>query len=114
MGIIMITKELLFLYLLAQSKQSEFRIIIVTVTQRMKITSFLITDLPMSQGAWYTVCVQSTISAAAAAAKSLQSCPSLCNPIDGSPPGSPVRGIFQARVLERGAIAFSEQYLIND
>ena len=110
----MITKELLFLYLLAQSKQSEFRIIIVTVTQRMKITSFLITDLPMSQGAWYTVCVQSTISAAAAAAKSLQSCPSLCNPIDGSPPGSPVRGIFQARVLERGAIAFSEQYLIND
>ena len=110
----MITKELLFLYLLAQSKQSEFRIIIVTVTQRMKITSFLITDLPMSQGAWYTVCVQSTISAAAAAAKSLQSCPSLCNPIDCSPPGSPVRGIFQARVLERGAIAFSEQYLIND
>ena len=108
----MITKELLFLYLLAQSKQSEFRIIIVTVTQRMKITSFLITDLPMSQGAWYSVCVQSTISAAAA--KSLQSCPSLCNPIDGSPPGSPVRGIFQARVLEQGAIAFSEQYLIND
>ena len=106
----MITKELLFLYLLAQSKQSEFRIIIVTVTQ----TSFLITDLPMSQGAWYTVCVQSTISAAAAAAKSLQSCPCLCDPIDGSPPGSPVRGIFQARILERGAIAFSEQYLIND
>ena len=54
----MITKELLFSYLLAQSKQSEFRIIIVTVTQRMKITSFLITDLPTSQGAWHTVCVQ--------------------------------------------------------
>ena len=46
--------------------------------------------------------------AAAAAAKSLQSCPTLCDPIDGSPPGSPVRGIFQARVLEWGAIAFSE------
>ena len=45
--------------------------------------------------------------AAAAAAKSLQSCPTLCNPIDGSPPGSPVPGIFQARVLEWGAIAFS-------
>ena len=44
----------------------------------------------------------------AAAAKSLQSCPTLCNPIDGSPPGSPVHGIFQARVLEWGAIAFSE------
>ena len=38
----------------------------------------------------------------AAAAKSLQSCPTLCDPIDGSPPGSPVPGIFQARVLEWG------------
>ena len=37
--------------------------------------------------------------AAAAAAKSLQSCPTLCNPIDGSPPGSPVPGILQARTL---------------
>ena len=46
--------------------------------------------------------------AAAAAAKSLQSCPTLCDPIDGSPPGSPVPGIFQARVLEWGAIAFSD------
>ena len=45
--------------------------------------------------------------AAAAAAKSLQSCPTLGNPIDGSPPGSPVPGIFQARTLEWGAIAFS-------
>ena len=46
--------------------------------------------------------------AAAAAAKSLQSCPTLCDPIDGSPPGSSVHGIFQARVLELGAIAFSK------
>ena len=37
---------------------------------------------------------------AAAAAKSLQSCPTLCDPIDGSPPGSPVSGILQARTLE--------------
>ena len=43
----------------------------------------------------------------AAAAKSLQSCPTLCNPIDGSPPGSPVPGILQARVLEWSAVAFS-------
>ena len=42
-----------------------------------------------------------------AAAKSLQSCPTLCDPIDGSPPGSSIHGIFQARVLEWGAIAFS-------
>jgi len=45
--------------------------------------------------------------AAVAAKSSLQSCPTLCNPIDGSPPGSPVPGILQARVLEWGAIAFS-------
>ena len=44
---------------------------------------------------------------AAAAAKSLQSCPTLCNPIDGSPPGSPVPGILQARALEWVAISFS-------
>ena len=45
--------------------------------------------------------------AAAAAAKSLQSCPTLCDPIDGSPPGSPVLGILQARTLEWVAISFS-------
>ena len=45
--------------------------------------------------------------AAAAAAKSLQSCLTLCDPIDGSPPGSPVPGILQARTLEWVAIAFS-------
>ena len=45
--------------------------------------------------------------AAAAAAKSLQSCPTLCNPIDGSPPDSPVHGILQARTVEWVAISFS-------
>ena len=44
----------------------------------------------------------------AAAAKSLQSCSTLCDPIDGSPPGSPVPGILQARTLEWGAIAFCD------
>ena len=44
---------------------------------------------------------------AAAAAKPLQSCPALCNPIDSSTPGSPILGILQARVLEWDAIAFS-------
>ena len=46
----------------------------------------------------------------AAAAKSLQSCPTLCDPIDGSPPGSPVPGIFQARTLEWVAISFSNAW----
>jgi len=45
--------------------------------------------------------------AAAAAAKSLQSCPTLCDPIDGSPPASTVPGILQARTLEWVTISFS-------
>ena len=48
--------------------------------------------------------------AAAAAAKSLQSSPTLCNPIDGSPPGSPVPGILQAKTLEWFAISFSNAW----
>ena len=52
-------------------------------------------------------CVQGHTPSYAAAAKSLQSCPTLCNPIDGSPPGSPVPGILQARTLEWVAISFS-------
>ena len=60
-------------------------------------------------------CLQSTLHSvilsllklAAAAAKALQSCRTLCDPIDGSPPGSPVPGILQARTLERVAISFS-------
>ena len=50
---------------------------------------------------WYTT---------SAAAKSLQSCSTLCDPIDGSPPGSPVPGILQARTLEWVAISFSKKY----
>jgi len=48
--------------------------------------------------------------AAAAAAKSLQSCLTLCNTIDGRPPGSPVPGTLQARTLEWGAISFSNAW----
>ena len=47
------------------------------------------------------------VAAAAAAAKSLQSCPTLCDPRDGSSPGSPVPGILQTRTLEWAAISFS-------
>ena len=48
--------------------------------------------------------------AAAAAAKSLQSCPTLCNPIDGSPPGSHVPGILKAKTLEWVAVSFSRAW----
>ena len=55
---------------------------------------------------WALVC-QPLVSAATAAAKSRQSCPTLCDPIDGSPPGSAIPGILQARTLEWVAISFS-------
>ena len=48
--------------------------------------------------------------ATVAAAKSLQSCPTLCDPIDGSPPGSPIPGILQARTLEWVAVSFSNPW----
>ena len=51
--------------------------------------------------------VAAAAAAAAAAAKSLQSCLTLCNPIDGSSPGSPIPGILQARTLEWVAMSFS-------
>ena len=53
------------------------------------------------------LCPQFTHLTAAAAAKSLQSRPTLCDPIDGSPPGFPIPGILQARTLEWVAICFS-------
>ena len=66
-----------------------------------------ITSLPVGllkgEGALF-VCIRSPM---LCYAKSLQSCPTLCDPIDSSPPGSPVPGILQARTLEWVAISFS-------
>ena len=64
---------------------------------------------------WSSLCIPAGIwwhyfSSAAAAAKSLQLCPTLCDPIDGSLPGSPVPGILQARILEWVAISFSSAW----
>ena len=61
------------------------------------------TSLFLKPGIPYSI----KVAAAAAAAKSLQSCPTLCDPIDGSPPGCPVPGIVQARTLEWVVISFS-------
>ena len=61
----------------------------------------------------YTSCwalLEKDVAAAATAAKSLQSCPDLCNPIDSSPPVSPFPGILQARTLEWVAISFSNAW----
>ena len=59
-------------------------------------------------------CESWTIKKAAASAKSLQLCPTLSGPMDCSPPGSSVHGIFQARILEWVAIAFSERKLSTE
>ena len=61
----------------------------------------------ISCGLEFNVLAVTSTVIAAAAAKSLQSCPTLYDPIDGSPPGSPVPGILQARILEWVAISFS-------
>ena len=60
-----------------------------------------------SRDLWYNTEPTINNAVAAAAAKSLQSCPTLCDPTDGSPPGSPNSGILQARTLEWVAISFS-------
>ena len=70
---------------------------------------FFMTVAHLSQLSWSWLWLRSWI-AAAAAAKSLQSCPTLCDPVEGSPPGSPVPGILQARTLEWGAISFSNAW----
>ena len=67
-----------------------------------KVTLFLLLRPPIPS--------HPAAAAAAAAAKSLQSCPTLCDPVDGSPPGSPIPAILQARTLEWVAISFSNAW----
>ena len=83
---------LLILLLLLRTRHSEYYVVVILVFR-----------LSHSSGI-ADFCI---LRAAATTAKSLQSCPTLCDPIDGSPPGSPVPGILQARTLEWVAIAFS-------
>ena len=61
----------------------------------------------MAISCWHQVMGTLLLLRYVAAAKSLQSCPTLCDPIDGSPPGSPIPGILQARTLEWVTISFS-------
>ena len=69
--------------------------------------SFTTLDIPRNGCKAATAVCNTYLIVFATAAKSLQSCPTLCDPIDGSPPGSPVPGILQARTLEWVAISFS-------
>ena len=67
-------------------------------------TVFWLGQTPAVSQITFPVPAAAVVAAAAAAAKSLQSCPTLCDPIDGNPPGSPVSGILQARTLQWVAI----------
>ena len=73
----------------------------------MKCRALLFINKNISSKNWESISYTSTH---AAATKSLQSCPTLCDPIDGSPPGSPIPGILQARTLEWAAISFSNAW----
>ena len=75
----------------------------------LRLNKLLKTSLTISLNV-FSVKNMAAAAAAAAAAKSHQSCPTLCDPIDGSPPGSPVPGILQARTLEWVAISFSNAW----
>ena len=90
---------------------------------QLMLAIWSLVPLPFLNPAWtsgssrFTYCwslawriLRITLLTCAAAAKSLQSCPTVCNPIEGSPPGSPVPGILQARTLEWVAISFSNAW----
>ena len=78
----------------------------ITLPTKVRLVKALVFPMVMYGCESWTV-KKVVAAAAAAAAKSLQSCPTLCNPIDGSLPGSPVTGILQARTPEWVAIPFS-------
>ena len=83
----------------------------IFLTQELNLFSTLQADsLPCEPPGYSNVLKYTATAAAAAAAKSLQSCATLCDPMDGSPPGSAVLEILQARTLEWVAISFSMKY----
>ena len=89
----------------------------ITATQKIiEILKYIWNNKPSILSQLQVYCLvekynlKSVTYAAAAAAKSLQSCPTLCDPIDGSPPGPPVPGILQARTLEWVSISFSNAW----
>ena len=82
----------------------EFTMLVFKLLQK----SCLSPQIQASKMQPYFICVYPAAAAAAAVAKLLQLCPTLCDPIDGSPPGYSIPGILQARTLERVAISFSK------
>ena len=90
-------------------------ILMITATEVFQVESVVGTHLSLLETVYIYICIYNHLHigastlywTAAAAPKLLQSCPTLCDPIDSSPPSSPIPGILQARTLEWGAITFS-------
>ena len=100
-------RPVIFLYWLVS--HSDKHLGVLSVFSRL-ITHFFLALKSVSQ---FIHLLRDILVASAAAAKSLRSCSTLCNPIDSSPPGSPVPGILQARTLEWVAISFSISQLLK-
>ena len=93
--------------------RKSFKFVIMLEQRAEKWVELAIKNVSRSSGNIFNIQLRvwgMGMGAAAAAAKSLQSCPTLCNPTDGSPPGSPIPGILQARTLEWVAIFFSNAW----
>ena len=97
-----------------KENEEKFKLKIVGVGRRQRVKDWPRSYKGIFRKASNTLMALESIrhSVAAAAAKSLRSCPTLCYPIDSSPPGSPVPGILQARTLEWVAISFSNHNLL--
>ena len=92
---------------LVQTSLGENTIFLVYISTRLFLKAHFLIVLGHSIWLWRKTNFTNFLYDVAATAKSLQSCPILCDPIDGSPPGSPVPRILQARTLEWVAVSFS-------
>ena len=111
-------RKVIELLTFCHGKQGPFYTIAQQLPQQLTMTCFYVESAKIKAFSSLTPevcvglypCAQSEVCAAAAAAKSLQSCPTLCDPIDSSPPGSTIPGMLQARTLEWVAISFSNAW----
>ena len=98
----MFTKVPFILYYSREWVRKDLAVVYIKNCSMFSSKSFIVSGLTVKSSIHFEFIF--VYGAAAAAAKSLQLCPTLCNPTDGSPPGSPVPGILQARTLEWVAI----------
>ena len=96
--------------MLKSTSNSRYSNEVGNVKNSWQLTSMAVFSVPLQVCRSSNMCRLISLCLTLTIAKSLQSCPTLCNPIDGSPPGSPIPGILQARTLEWVAISFSNAW----